>query len=262
LQNKDKNTAQKGNQFDWMVFKRLFEFIGVYKRYFYLLCLTIFIVSIIAPFTAILTKEAIDGPIKSHDLKGLQSIMLMMLGILIVQSLLQFVNTYLSSWLGQHVIKDLRIRLFRHLTSFNVSFYDKTPIGRLVTRNVSDIETIADVFSQGIAAMLADVLMLVFITVYMFYMNVRLTFVSLAAIPFLLYATYLFKEKIKYSFDSVRTAVSNLNTYVNEHITGMLIVQVFNKEKRVLEEFNKINKEHKKAQLSTIKYYSIYFPVA
>ena len=262
MQNKEKNTAEKGNQFDWIVFKRLFEFIGDYKRYFYLLCLTIFIVSIISPFTALLTIKAINGPIKNHDIKGLQSIILMMLGVLTVQSLVQFVNTYLSSWLGQHIIKDLRVKVYRHLSSFKVSYYDQTPVGRLVTRNVSDIETIADVFSQGIAAMLADVLMLIFIMAYMFYMNVRLTFVSLAAIPFLLYATYLFKEKIKYSFDNVRSAVSNLNTYVNEHITGMLIVQVFNKENRVLNEFKKINKEHRKSQLSTVKYYSIYFPVA
>ena len=262
MQNKEKNTAEKGNQFDWIVFKRLFEFIGDYKRYFYLLCLTIFIVSIISPFTALLTIKAINGPIKNHDTEGLQSIILMMLGVLTVQSLVQFVNTYLSSWLGQHIIKDLRVKVYRHLSSFKVSYYDQTPVGRLVTRNVSDIETIADVFSQGIAAMLADVLMLIFIMAYMFYMNVRLTFVSLAAIPFLLYATYLFKEKIKYSFDNVRSAVSNLNTYVNEHITGMLIVQVFNKENRVLNEFKKINKEHRKSQLSTVKYYSIYFPVA
>lgn len=262
MQNKDKNTAVKGNQFDWKVIKRLYQFIGNYKRYFYLLCLTIFVVSIISPFTALLTIKAINGPIKDHDIGGLQQILLVMLAILIFQSLLQFVNTYLSSWLGQHIIKDLRVKLFRHLSSFKVSYYDQTPVGRLVTRNVSDIETIADVFSQGIAAMLADVLMLIFIMIYMFYMNVRLTFVSLAAIPFLLYATYLFKEKIKYSFDNVRSAVSNLNTYINEHITGMLIVQIFNKESRVLDEFKNINKEHRKAQLSTVKYYSIYFPVA
>lgn len=262
LQNKDTNTAEKGNRFDWNVFKRLFEFIGNYKKHFYVLCLSIFTVSIISPFIALLTVKAINGPIKAKDLSGLQDIILMMLGVLLVQSILQFTNTYLSSWLGQHIIKDLRVKLYKHLSSFKVSYYDKTPIGRLVTRNVSDIETIADVFSQGIAAMLADILMLLFIMAYMFYLNVRLTFVSLATIPFLLYATYLFKEKIKHSFDSVRTAVSNLNTYVNEHITGMLIVQVFNKEQRVLDEFKNINTEHKKAQLSTVKYYSIYFPVA
>lgn len=262
MQNRDTNTAEKGNQFDWKVFKRLYEFIGDYKLYFYLLCLTIFIISAISPFVALLTVKAINGPIKSHDIDGLQGLVLLMLAILLVQSLLQFMNTYLSSWLGQHIIKDLRIKLYRHLSSFKVSYYDATPIGRLVTRNVSDIETIADVFSQGIAAMLADILMLVFIMLYMFSMNVRLTLVSLAAIPFLLYATYVFKEKIKHSFDNVRSAVANLNTYVNEHITGMLIVQVFNKEKQVLERFKTINKEHRQAQLSTVKYYSIYFPVA
>ncbi len=262
MRNKDKNISKKGNAFDWVVIKRLFGFLKPYKARFYLLCCSILAVSVLAPMSAIFTSKAINGPIKNADNDGLLLIALLMLSVLIFQSLLQFINTYLSSWIGQNIIRDLRVRLFKHVASFPVSYFDKTPVGRLVTRNVSDIETISDVFSQGIAAMLADVLTLFFILGSMFWLNFRLTLISLVTIPFLLYATYLFKEKIKTSFDSVRTAVSNLNTYVNERLTGIAIVQLFNQEKEVYKQFQEVNKEHRKAQLNTVKYYSIYFPIA
>lgn len=262
MKNKDQNTAQEGNKFDWIVFKRLYGFIGEYKPKFYLLCVSIILVSVLSPLSARFTSMAINGPILSQNTEELLKIIALMFGVLLIQSGLQFMNTYLSSWLGHHIIKNMRVKLFKHITSFPIRYFDNTPVGRLVTRNVSDIETISDVFSQGIAAMLADVLVLVFILINMFLLNVRLTLISLVTIPFLLYATYLFKEKIKKSFDSVRTAVANLNTYVNEHLTGVLVVQLFNQEKNVFEDFKRVNKEHRQAQLNTVKYYSIYFPVA
>ena len=262
MRNKDKNISKKGNEFDWIVIKRLFGFLKPYKTRFYFLCCSILLVSISAPLSATFTSKAINGPIKNGDNEGLLIIAYMMFFVLIIQSALQFINTYLSSWIGQNIIRDLRVRLFKHVASFPVSYFDKTPVGRLVTRNVSDIETISDVFSQGIAAMLADVLTLFFILGSMFWLNFRLTLISLVTIPFLLYATYLFKERIKTSFDSVRTAVSNLNTYVNERLTGIAIVQLFNQEKEVYKQFQEVNKEHRQAQLNTVKYYSIYFPIA
>ncbi|MEM9328982.1 MAG: ABC transporter ATP-binding protein, partial [Bacteroidota bacterium] len=152
--------------------------------------------------------------------------------------------------------------LFRHLQRLKLKFFDNTPIGRLVTRNVSDIETLAEVFSQGIAAMIGDLLQLVAILVLMFLMDWRLTLVSLSTLPILLLATYVFKEKIKYAFNEVRTAVSNLNSFVQEHVTGMNIVQIFNSEKVEFEKFKEINEEHRRANLKSVMYYSIYFPVA
>ncbi|MGB3468775.1 MAG: ABC transporter ATP-binding protein, partial [Cyclobacteriaceae bacterium] len=174
----------------------------------------------------------------------------------------QYLHTYLSGWLGQNIIRDIRVKLFRHIQSLQLRFFDKTPIGRLVTRSVSDIETLADVFSQGIAAMIGDVLQLIVILIMMFVIDWELALVSLCTFPILLFATYIFKEKIKVSFNDVRTAVSNLNSFVQEHITGMSIVQIFNSEKREYEKFREINREHKKANLKSVLYYSVYFPVS
>ena len=148
MKNKDTNTAQEGNSFDWNVISRLYGFIGDYKPYFYLLCVTIVTLSIVSPFIAILTTKAINGPIADRDLEGLWDIIKKMIWVLLAQSILQFLNTYLSSWIGQNIIKQLRIRLFHHISTFKTAYFDKTPVGRLVTRNVSDIETIADVFSK------------------------------------------------------------------------------------------------------------------
>ena len=161
----------------------------------------------------------------------------------------------------RQIIKDIRIKLFKHLQSFKLQFFDKTPIGRVVTRNISDIETIADIFGQGIASIIGDILQLVGIVVLMFYLNWKLTLISLATLPFLFLTTYIFKEKVKISFNNVRTAVANLNSYVQEHIVGMNIVQIFGNEDKEYNKFVSINKDHLNANLKAVLYYSIYFPV-
>src|SRR5690606_615629 len=187
---------------------------------------------------------------------------LILIGVLVLQAIVQYIHTYLSGWMGQHIIRDIRIDLYKHLLKSRLKFFDRTPIGRLVTRNISDVETLSDVFSEGLAAMIGDLLQLVFILAIMFYTDVKLTLVILATLPFLLITTYIFKEKIKVSFNKVRNAVSNLNSFVQEHITGMNIVQIFNSESAEYEKFKEINQEHKKANLRSVLYYSIYFPVA
>jgi ATP-binding cassette subfamily B protein len=179
-----------------------------------------------------------------------------------MQAVIQFCTTYLSGWLGQHIIRDIRVQLFRHLLQLRLKFYDHTPIGRLVTRSISDIETLADVFSEGIAAIAGDFLQLVVILGIMLYTDWRLTLVSLALLPLLLMSTYIFKEKIKDSFNEVRTAVANLNAFVQEHITGMSIVQIFNSEEIEFRKFEAINREHRRANIRSVFYYSVYFPVA
>jgi ATP-binding cassette subfamily B protein len=188
--------------------------------------------------------------------------MVLLLILLLAQSVVQYIHTYLSGWMGQKVIHDIRTQLYRHLVSLRLRFFDKTPIGRLVTRTVSDVETLADVFSEGLAAMVSDLLQLIFILALMFVTDWRLSLLSLATIPFLLISTYVFKEKIKVTFNDVRNAVANLNTFVQEHITGMNIVQIFGSEKTEFEKFRHINEEHKHANLRSVLYYSIYFPVA
>jgi ATP-binding cassette subfamily B protein len=172
-----------------------------------------------------------------------------------------YFHTYLSGWLGQNIIKDIRIKLFSHIQKFRLRFFDKTPIGRIVTRNVSDIETIADIFGQGIAAIIGDILQLVGIVFLMFYINWKLTLISLAALPFLFLTTYIFKEKVKVSFNDVRNAVANLNSFVQEHIVGMNIVQIFGNEEKEYKKFKEVNSTHLKSNLKAVLYYSIYFPV-
>jgi ATP-binding cassette subfamily B protein len=159
-------------------------------------------------------------------------------------------------------VRDIRVVLYRHILKLRLKFYDRTPIGTLVTRNVSDVEQLSDVFSEGMAAMIGDVLQLAFILGYMLYIDWKLTLVSLSMFPLLFVSTYIFKEKIKSSFQEVRTAVANLNAFVQEHITGMSIVQIFNNEAREMRKFEKINQEHTRAQIRSVLYYSIYFPVA
>ncbi len=216
----------------------------------------------LAPVTPLLIRYTIDNVIASGKGDQLLTMLMIMIGVLVVQALVQFLNTYLSGWLGQYVIRDVRVQLYRKILQLRLKFFDNTPIGRLVTRAISDIETLADVFSQGMAAIAGDILQLVLVIAVMVYTDWRLALISLSTIPVMLISTYVFKEKIKVSFNEVRTAVANLNSFVQEHITGMNIVQIFGSEKIEAEKFRDINKEHRDANIRSIWYYSIYFPVA
>ncbi|MEQ9466066.1 MAG: ABC transporter ATP-binding protein [Ekhidna sp.] len=251
-----------GNIVDLTVLKRLFVFAKPYIGIFYFLVFLTIALSVVGPLRPWLIQKAIDNNVAAGDYPGLVNMILLLIGLLVVQSIVQYLHTFYSGWLGQNIIKDIRIKLYRHIQSLKLTFFDKTPIGRLVTRNVSDIETLAEVFSTGIAGIIADVMQLLVILGFMFWMNWSLTLVSLSLLPILILATYVFKEKIKVAFNEVRAAVSNLNSFVQEHITGMNIVQIFNSEKREFEKFKEINKEHRKANINSVLYYAIYFPVS
>lgn len=229
---------------------------------FWLLVFLTIALAILVPVRPYLIQLTIDNDVANGDLQGLIFMITLLIVLLVAQAIVQYGHTYLSSWLGQFIIRDIRTNLYEHIQRLRLKFFDKTPIGRLVTRNISDIETLADVFSQGIAMMIGDLLQLVVILLFMFYTDWKLTLVSLSTLPVLIFATYIFKEKIKVSFNNVRTAVSNLNSFVQEHITGMSIVQIFNSEERELEKFKAINREHRKANIKSVMYYSVYFPVA
>lgn len=251
-----------GSIVDLHILKRLFVFAKPYKGTFYFLIFLTIALSIVGPLRPMIIQKTIDNNVATGDYPGLVNMVLLLVGLLIIQAIIQYLHTFYSGWLGQYIIKDIRIKLYRHIQALKLKFFDKTPIGRLVTRNVSDIETLAEVFSTGIAGIIADVLQLLVILGWMLFLDWRLTLVSLSLLPILLFATYIFKEKIKTAFNEVRAAVSNLNSFVQEHITGMNIVQIFNSEKRELEKFKEINKEHQKANINSVMYYSIYFPVA
>ena len=233
-----------------------------YQTRFYLLIGIIMLAACLAPITPLLIRYTIDNVIAMGDYQRLTQMLVVMIGVLVAQALIQFLNTYLSGWLGQYVIRDIRTQLYRKILNLRLKFFDNTPIGRLVTRSISDVETLADVFSEGMAAIAGDILQLVLIIGVMFYTDWRLAAISLSTIPLMLFSTYVFKEKIKKSFNDVRTAVANLNSFVQEHITGMNIVQIFGSEKIEAEKFQAINNEHRAANIRSIWYYSVYYPVA
>ena len=258
----EKTGEASGKIYDSQTLKRLFPFIRPYRgRFFFLIFLTVSL-GFLAPLRPIMIQWAIDNHVVKGDWPGLQNLILWMVVLLITQAVGSYFQTYLSSWIGQTIIRDMRTRLFEHILGLRLRFFDNTQIGRLITRNISDIETIADVFSEGLAAMSGDALQLIFILAYMFYIDWKLTLVSLSMLPFLLFSTYIFKERIKVTFNEVRSAVANLSSFVQEHITGMNIVQIFGAEKQEFEKFEKINAEHRRANIRSVLYYSIYFPVA
>jgi ATP-binding cassette subfamily B multidrug efflux pump len=251
-----------GNVFDIKVIKRLMVYAQPYRSSFYMLTILTVLSAILSIAKPLVIKETIDNYILNGDLPGLYAMVSILFFLLIVHGIVNYFNTYLSGWLGQTVIKDIRMELYRHLMTFRLKYFDHTPIGRLVTRNVSDIESLSNIFSEGLSGIVSDLLLILAILVIMFYENWVLALYSLGALPLLLLCTYVFKEKVKASFNQVRTAVANLNAFVQEHITGITIVQVFNSEKREYDKFVKINKEHRNANLKSVLYYSVYFPVA
>ena len=253
---------KSGKIFDLPILKRLYDFVKPYQKQFYLLVFIIMAGAALSPVNPLLIRYTIDTKITNGDYTGLAMMLGLMILVLVAQSLIQFSNTYLSGWLGQNVIRDVRVQLYDKILSLRLKFFDNTPIGRLVTRTISDIETLADVFSEGMASIAGDILQLTLVIGVMFYTDWKLAIISLSTIPFMLISTYIFKEKIKASFNEVRTAVANLSSFVQEHITGMSIVQIFSAEKIEYEKFKEINKVHRDANIRSILYYSIYFPVA
>lgn len=258
----DKEKTSSGDIIDTDVLRRIFRFVKPYKGRFYALVFLTILVAFLSPALPFLVQKAIDQYIMDGDYQGLVYITFALVGVLILQGVVQYLHTFLSGWLGQYVIRDIRIQLYRHLLNLRLKYFDRTPIGRLVTRNVSDIETLSDIFSQGVAAIIGDMLQIVVILGVMVYIDWKLTLVSLSTLPLLIISTYVFKEKIKVAFNEVRNAVSNLNSFVQEHITGMSIVQIFGSEKVEYDRFTEINEEHKQAHLKSVMYYSVYYPVA
>ncbi|MDH4089867.1 MAG: ABC transporter ATP-binding protein/permease [Cyclobacteriaceae bacterium] len=238
------------------------KFVTPYRGRFILVIILTILLGVLAPTRPFLIQYTLDRDVSVGNYEAMVAMMMLLAGLLIFNAIVQYAHTYISGWLGQQVIRDIRAKLYAHIIGLRLSFFDRTPIGRLVTRTISDVETLADVFSEGLAAMVGDLLQIIFILGFMFYQDWRLALLSLSTIPLLLISTYVFKEKIKVAFNDVRNAVANLNTFVQEHITGMNIVQIFGSEQREFEKFNEINNDHKQANLRSVLYYSIYFPVA
>lgn len=219
------------------------------------------LLALISPVRPYLIQLTVDKYIANSWIQALINISLIQVGMLLVETAMRFLFTYLTNWLGQSVVKDLRLAVYKKVSHLNLAFFDKTPIGTLTTRTINDIEAINDIFSEGLISIIADVLMIVAILAMMFFQDWRLTLVSLSPFPVLILATYFFKESVNKSFYQVRNAVAALNAFVQEHITGMVVVQAFSGEKRESAKFKKINKEHRKANVDAIFAYSVFFPV-
>jgi len=250
-----------GNAFDFVIFRRIYSYVKPYRRVFFIsLSITIFL-ALLSPLRPYLVQYAFDNYIFKGQLSGLINICIIILLILIIETSFQYSAAFLTNKIGQLVIKDLRNSLFKKIANFNLSYYDKSAVGTLVTRNISDIQNIADVFSQGFLEIAGDILKVVIVVIVMFATDWQLSLISLSTIPVLLYATYVFKNAIKAAFTDVRNAVSQLNAFVQEHITGMLIVQIFNRQKEEYNKFNEINKMHRDANIRGVWHYSVFFPV-
>jgi subfamily B ATP-binding cassette protein MsbA len=251
-----------GNAFDMEIFLRLMSFAKSYKRNFTIAASSAIILSGVALLTPIILKDAVDVYIANKDSEGLVNSVLLMFSVLMLEVVLRFTFIYFANWVGQHIIRDIRAKTFRHILQFRMSYFDKNSVGRLVTRVVSDIETIAAFFSSGVFTIVSDVLQMFAVIIVMFFINWKLAFIAIAVLPILLYATKVFQKAIKATFQEVRNQVANLNGFVQERVTGMKIVQLFNREKIEYDNFKNINNKHKEAYIKTIWYFSIFFPIA
>jgi|SRR6476661_2341911 len=254
--------SNAGQVFDWAVLRRLLAYVQPYRRVFIGLIFLTIATAVLGTLRPFLIQRLVDVNIEQGDMRGLNAQFGLLLVLLVAHAGVSYLQTYYGGWLGQYIVRDIRTDLYQHLLGLKLSFFDRTPIGVLVTRNISDVETLSDVFSEGLAAMAGDILQILFIMAFMFWIDWRLTLVSLSVIPPLLFSTYVFKEKVKKSFQDVRNAVAKLNSFVQEHLTGMNVVQIFNNEEREFRKFEQINKEHTDANIRSVLYYSIYFPVA
>lgn len=253
---------EKGNFFDFKLFSKLMVFVKQYNKIYYFVLTSAILLAGFSSLTPYLLKITVDDYIRLMDYDGMVFMIGMMLVTLFSEVVFQFLFVYFANLLGQNVIQDLRVVLFRKIVGFKMAYFDRSSVGRLVTRAVNDIETIASIFSQGLFMIIADLLKMAVVAVIMLIINWELSLIVFSILPIILYATRLFQKSMKSAFEEVRSQVANLNSFVQERITGMQIIQLFHREKIEYDHFVSINENHKKAWLKTVWYNSIFFPVA
>lgn len=250
-----------GKAYDISLLKRIFNYVKPYRGIFIWSVILTIALAIVAPLRPMLIQYALDKYIFTNNYRGLLNITLLMLFLLFAQTVIQYFHTFLTNTLGQSTIRDLRINVFNHINKLKLSFFDRTPLGQLITRTVSDLETIAEIFSEGLIVIIGDILQLVVILGFMLYTDWKLTLVVLAPMPLLILASFVFKEAIKSAFQDVRAQVGHLNTFLQEHISGMSIIKYFARENQEMRKFKQINAKHRDANIRSNWYYSIFFPV-
>ena len=251
-----------GKIFDISLFSKLMVFAKPYKATYYFVMVAAILLSVFSTMTPYLLKVTVDDYIRPRDYQGMVLFVSLMFGALLLEVIFQFLFVFYANSLGQKIIKDLRVQLFEKITLFKMSYFDKSAVGRLVTRAVSDIETIASIFSQGLFMIIADLLKMFLVIVIMLYVDWRLALIVFSVLPLIIYATRLFQKSMKKAFEEVRLQVANLNSFVQERISGMKIVQLFHRENIEYNNFLQINEKHKKAWLKTVWFNSIFFPIA
>lgn len=257
----DKKSKSDSKAVDSKLIRRLYQFLKPYKWYLILALVLTLIVSFAGPLRPFLIQIAIDDYIATGDVPGLTQIVVFILGVLIVESVLMVAVTFITRWIGQGALLSLRNAVFEKIQSLHVQFFDRNPIGKLITRTTNDIEALSDLLSSGVVNIIGDLFRIFFILLFMFAMSWELTLVSISILPVLFYATFWFKSKVRVAFLDIRDWIARLNSFVQEHINGMSIVQLFGREKKEMEKFSAINNEHKKAHIRTIFYFAVFWPI-
>jgi len=255
------SSAASNSFFDFTLLRRVFQYAVPYKKKFYLSVVLAILLALFTPVRPLLIQLTVNKYIANALADMVVKITIIQIGLIVIETAMRFLFSFTTALLGQSVIKDIRVNAFKKILNLNLSQFDKTPIGTLTTRTVNDIESINDIFSDGLVPIIADLLSIVCVLGFMFWSDWQLTLIALIPFPIIIIATYYFKESIKGSFIKVRNAVANLNAFVQEHLTGMFIVQAFASEEREFNKFNKINKEHRNANIKAIFAYSVFFPV-
>jgi ATP-binding cassette subfamily B protein len=254
-------SAEGTPSFDYQILSRILRLAWPYRRVFLLAALLAILLAPAASLRPYLINRMVDDYIVQFDLQGMLQMTGLITLLLILEVILQYGFIYSTNWLGQSVIRDLRKSVFSHVVDLRLRYFDQTPIGTITTRTISDIESINNVFSEGVITIVADILAIIVILVIMFMSSWQLTVICIATLPLMLIATYVFKEKVKSAFQVVRTQIAKMNAFLQERISGMRIVQIFTAEKRELEKFRIINREYTQANLNSILYYAVFFPV-
>ena len=255
------NDEKEAQKFDGRLFRRIVSYLAPYKGWVALAFATVIVAAYLGPLRPKLVQEAIDNYIIPGDVPGLFDQILLLLAVLVGEGVLSFVNNYLTQWIGQHAIYDLRTKVFRHIQKQPLGFFDRTPIGKLITRTTSDVEAISDVLSTGVVTILGDLFRLVFIAYFMFTLNWMLALVTLAVMPLMVYVTFWFRRMVRSQYRETRKQVSRINSFIQEHVTGMSIVQMFNREEEEMRRFQGINGDHRTAQVNTIFYFALFWPM-
>ncbi|MCX6168980.1 MAG: ABC transporter ATP-binding protein [Ignavibacteriales bacterium] len=250
-----------GKAYDSQLMRRLLKYIKPYKKYIIPAIILNIVVAALGPFRVLLTKIAFDDNIKNKDFHGLMIVCIVLLVTLILQAMIQYFLTYYTELTGQRIVYDLRVQIFSHVQKLALRYFDKTPVGRTVTRVTNDVDSLNEMFSSGIVSIFSDIFIIVWIFIFMFWMSWDLALVTLSVLPALIYATFLFRKKVRETYRDIRKHLARLNSYMQERVTGMNVVQIFAKEKEELQKFTSINYDNKVVNIKSIFYYAVFFPV-